>query len=110
MQLCDRLMRWLVVVAVVAGCTKPNPSASCADGKCTNAAYAGTLRGRVVSDDDLRRLSDIDAMSASLRTYYLGQNDRSRGQDDRYLVRLANKHPVMCRSAKNGDSAHRPVT
>ena len=45
--------------------------------KCTNAAYAGTLRGRVVSDDDLRRLSDIDAMSASLRTYYLGQNDRS---------------------------------
>jgi hypothetical protein len=45
--------------------------------KCTNAAYADTLRGRVVSDDDLRRLSDIDAMSRSLRTYYLGQNDRS---------------------------------
>ncbi|MFI7546055.1 hypothetical protein [Actinoplanes sp. NPDC049599] len=45
--------------------------------KCTNAAYADTLRGRVVSDDELRRLSDVDAMSASLRTYYLGQNDRS---------------------------------
>ena len=45
--------------------------------KCTNAAYVDTLRGRTATDDELLAISDTDAMSTSLRTYYLGQNDRS---------------------------------
>jgi hypothetical protein len=45
--------------------------------KCPNAAYVDTLKGRTVTDEELLALSAVDAMSASLRTYYLGQNDRS---------------------------------
>ncbi len=45
--------------------------------KCPNAAFVDSLQGLTATGEELQELSDTSRMSATLREYYLHQNDRS---------------------------------
>ncbi len=45
--------------------------------KCPNLAVFDSLRGLTITSDELLEISEVERMSASLRQYYLHQNERS---------------------------------